>query len=64
MSMETNQQGLQIYSCNGQDGTIPVKRSQQHLGNSTFVEKYGCVVVEAQDVCILSALLTTFKDAS
>ena len=50
MSLETNQQGLQIYSCNGQNGTIPVKEDQQHLSNTTYVEKYGCVVIETQDV--------------
>ncbi len=50
MSLESNQQGLQIYSCNGQNGTIPVKSDQQHLKNTTYVEKYGCVVIETQDV--------------
>ena len=50
MSLETNMQGIQIYSCNGQDGTTPVKRSQQHAGNTTYLEQYGCVVIEAQDV--------------
>ncbi|EMC99907.1 hypothetical protein BAUCODRAFT_354698 [Baudoinia panamericana UAMH 10762] len=49
MSLESNQQGLQIYTCSGQNGTIPVKASQQHLANTTHVEKYGCIVIEAQD---------------
>lgn len=50
MSLETNQQGLQIYSCNGQNGTIPVKKDQQHIaGKTTYVEKYGCLVIETQD---------------
>ncbi|KAG8528276.1 uncharacterized protein KY384_007193 [Bacidia gigantensis] len=46
----TNQQSVQIYSCNGQNGTIGVKESQQHKsgGERTFVEKYGCVVIETQ----------------
>ena len=54
MDVSTNQQGLQIYSCNGQNGTIPVKPSQirrnsQVFGGGTkFVEKYGCLVVETQ----------------
>lgn len=54
MDLSTNQQGLQIYSCNGQNGTIPVKASQidrnsQVFGGGTkFVEKYGCLVVETQ----------------
>ncbi|KAF2720893.1 aldose 1-epimerase [Polychaeton citri CBS 116435] len=50
LSLETNQQGLQIYSCIGQNGTVPVKESQQHQsGNTTYVEKYGCIVIETQD---------------
>jgi aldose 1-epimerase len=52
MSLETNMQGTQIYTCNGQNGTIPVKKDQEHLSKPTFVEKYGCVVVEAQDVSL------------
>ena len=49
MSLSTNQQGLQIYTCGGQNGTIPVKADQQHLTNTTYVEKYGCIVIETQD---------------
>lgn len=51
MRVSTDQHGLQIYSCNGQKGTIPVKRTQQHgpAGNGTFVQKFGCVVIETQD---------------
>ncbi|MCJ1235346.1 hypothetical protein MMC14_003314 [Varicellaria rhodocarpa] len=48
MDIKTNQQSLQIYSCNGQNGSIPVKASQQHGPNTTYVEKYGCVVIETQ----------------
>lgn len=48
MEMKTNQQSLQIYSCDGQDGTIPVKRSQQHGNGTTYLEQYGCVVIEPQ----------------
>ncbi len=54
MDVSTNQQGLQIYSCNGQNGTIPVKPSQvqrnSHVygGGAKFVEKHGCLVVETQ----------------
>ena len=50
MSMETNMGNIQIYSCGGQNGTIPVKESQQHGDSTTYVEQYGCVVIEAQDV--------------
>jgi aldose 1-epimerase len=49
MDVRTNQQSLQIYSCVGQNGTIPVKQSQQHGGaEKTFVNKYGCLVIETQ----------------
>lgn len=54
LDIATNQQGLQIYSCNGQNGTIPVKPSQIARnvnatdGGAKFVNKYGCVVIETQ----------------
>ncbi|KAH8655896.1 aldose 1-epimerase [Xylariales sp. PMI_506] len=48
MHLETNQQGLQIYTCNTLDGTTPVKADQQHGLNSTY-EQYGCMVIETQD---------------
>ncbi|MCJ1414436.1 hypothetical protein MMC32_000762 [Xylographa parallela] len=43
LDIRTNQQSLQIYSCNNMNGTIPVKASQQHGSTTTYVEKYGCV---------------------
>ena len=52
MDLSTNQQGLQIYSCIGQNGTIPVKPSQVQRNNGTgakFVNKFGCIVIETQD---------------
>ena len=58
MDVSTNQQGLQIYSCNGQNGTIPVKQSQVRRNNNgtqgggggaKYVNKYGCIVIETQD---------------
>lgn len=53
MDVATNQQSLQIYSCNGQNGTIPVRQSQQRrnsniTGAAGFVNKYGCIVIETQ----------------
>lgn len=54
MDVSTNQQGLQIYSCNGQNGTIPVKPSQVRRnsdvygGGAKYVERHGCLVVETQ----------------
>lgn len=44
MDLRTNQESLQIYSCIGQNGTLPVKASQEHGGSTkTYVEKFGCV---------------------
>ncbi|KAI4170656.1 MAG: hypothetical protein LQ348_007071, partial [Seirophora lacunosa] len=48
LDIYTNQQSLQIYTCDNTDGTIPVKASQQHGRSRTYVEKYGCVVIETQ----------------
>ncbi|ETI25765.1 hypothetical protein G647_02539 [Cladophialophora carrionii CBS 160.54] len=53
LDVSTNQRGLQIYTCNGQNGTIPVKASQQTRNNGTqgaarFVNKHGCIVIETQ----------------
>ncbi|USW49082.1 Putative aldose 1-/Glucose-6-phosphate 1-epimerase, galactose mutarotase-like domain superfamily [Septoria linicola] len=50
LSVETDQDGIQIYTCVGQDGSIPVKQSQQHVqGKTQGVEKFGCIVIETQD---------------
>lgn len=50
LSVESNQQGIQLYSCNGENGTIAAKESQQHNGTyGTFYGKYGCLVIETQD---------------
>ncbi|KAL8726247.1 MAG: hypothetical protein Q9166_006835 [cf. Caloplaca sp. 2 TL-2023] len=48
MDLYTNQQSLQIYTCDNTNGTIPVKQSQQHAENTTYVQKYGCIVIETQ----------------
>jgi len=48
MDLATNQGGLQIYSCVGQNGTIGVKESQEHA-KDTMVQKYGCLVIETQN---------------
>ncbi|KAL8711800.1 MAG: hypothetical protein Q9225_007050 [Loekoesia sp. 1 TL-2023] len=48
LDIYTNQQSLQIYTCDNTNGTIPVKQSQQHAENTTYVEKYGCIVIETQ----------------
>lgn len=44
MTLKTNQQSLQIYSCNGQNGSIKAKASQGYAP----IEQYGCLVVEPQ----------------
>lgn len=58
MDVTTNQKALQIYTCNNQDGSLPVKPSQVSRniqGRSAAegppvqsVNKYGCVVVETE----------------
>ncbi|MCJ1460282.1 hypothetical protein MMC28_010661 [Mycoblastus sanguinarius] len=50
LDIKTNQQNLQIYTCDNLNGTIPVKQSQQHSTNGTtsYVPQYGCVVIETQ----------------
>ncbi|WEW54992.1 aldose 1-epimerase [Emydomyces testavorans] len=58
MLVSTNQKAIQIYSCNAQNGTLPVKPSQvqrnklENMGNKTHpvdtVQKYGCVVIEPE----------------
>lgn len=50
LDIRTNQQSLQIYTCDNLNGTIPVKKSQQHStnGSTTYVPQYGCVVIETQ----------------
>ena len=50
LDIKTNQQSLQIYTCDNMKGTIPVKKSQEHStnGSTTYVPKYGCIVIETQ----------------
>ncbi|EPS45670.1 hypothetical protein H072_338 [Dactylellina haptotyla CBS 200.50] len=48
LDIRTNQQSLQFYSCVGQTGTTPLKKSQQHGHKTAYVEKYGCAVIETQ----------------
>jgi aldose 1-epimerase len=53
MDLSTNQQGLQLYTCNGQNGTIPMKQSQQNRSRGDgdavkFVNKCACLVIETQ----------------
>ncbi|QSS60228.1 aldose 1-epimerase [Histoplasma capsulatum] len=55
MQVTTNQKAVQIYSCNNQNGTIPVKKSQTNRnkmeGGHEYVDvinKYGCIVIETE----------------
>ncbi|KAL8938448.1 MAG: hypothetical protein Q9216_003899 [Gyalolechia sp. 2 TL-2023] len=47
MDVFTNQQSLQVYTCDNTDGSVAVKASQRGRG-AGFVEKYGCIVIETQ----------------
>ncbi|KAI9706200.1 MAG: hypothetical protein M1820_004961 [Bogoriella megaspora] len=54
MDISTNQGGLQVYNCIGQNGTIPVKQSQQDRNKddkdaAKYINKYACIVFETQD---------------
>ncbi|KAA8626114.1 aldose 1-epimerase [Pyrenophora tritici-repentis] len=49
LDIYTDQEAFQMYSCPGQDGTIPYKSTQGAEGGSGLVPKYGCIVMEVQD---------------
>lgn len=51
LEVTSNQQAVQIYSCPGQDGSIPIKPSQEKRNNgkgAKNVNKYGCLVIEPE----------------
>lgn len=54
LEVATNQQAVQIYSCNGQNGTIPIKPSQAkknkdaNIDGAKGVNQYGCLVIEPE----------------
>ena len=48
LDVYTNQQSLQLYACDNLNGTIPVKASQQHGNSTSYVPKFGCLVIETQ----------------
>ena len=62
MSVKTNQQSIQFYSCIGQNGTIPVKRDQQHGNATRAVEKFGCVSATFGSRVARGPLLTDSAD--
>lgn len=54
LDVATNQRALQIYTCNGQNGTIRVKPSQEKRnqaagkGGVDVVNEHGCIVIETE----------------
>lgn len=46
----TNQQAVIVYTCNKLEGTIPLKKSQQHSkdGGTAYAMEHGCVAIETQ----------------
>ncbi|PRP86087.1 aldose 1-epimerase [Planoprotostelium fungivorum] len=48
VSIETNQNAFQVYSCNGMNGSIPLKSTQRSSLNRKTVPKYGCLVMEVE----------------
>lgn len=44
----TDQDALQIYSCNNQNGSVPLKATQGTPTNS-MLQHWGCVVIEVED---------------
>lgn len=70
LAVETNQGGIQLYACVSQNGSIKVKKSQQHIaGEDVGVPAFGCLVIETQDVslradCGLRTSLTRARSGS
>ncbi|KAA8646427.1 hypothetical protein EYZ11_000281 [Aspergillus tanneri] len=54
LEVASNQQAVQIYSCNGQNGTIPIKPSQakknqeEKIEGAKAINKHGCIVIEPE----------------
>jgi aldose 1-epimerase len=48
----TDQDAFQVYTCNFQDGTTPLKKTQGFFGDAKHprtIQKYGCLVMEVQE---------------
>lgn len=45
----SDQEAIQIYSCDGQNGTLTLKKTQGLDGRERTVPQYGCVVMEVED---------------
>ena len=48
LDVKTNQQSLQIYTCDNLNGTIVAKTDQQHGNETTTYGQFGCIVIETQ----------------
>ncbi|PKS08749.1 hypothetical protein jhhlp_004802 [Lomentospora prolificans] len=52
LDIYSDQEAVQLYSCNFQDGGMPLKKTQGFFDNPDFprtIPKYGCVVIEVQE---------------
>ncbi|KAK1772669.1 galactose mutarotase-like domain-containing protein [Phialemonium atrogriseum] len=52
LDVYTDQEAFQMYSCNGQNGSLTLKTTQGLFDNPKFprtIPKYGCVVLEVED---------------
>ncbi|KAI9659221.1 MAG: hypothetical protein M1831_003803 [Alyxoria varia] len=45
----TDQEAFQVYTCNTENGTTPIKGTQGAEGRARTVPQFGCVVMEVQD---------------
>ncbi|ORX95099.1 galactose mutarotase-like domain-containing protein [Clohesyomyces aquaticus] len=45
----SDQEAFQVYSCGGQNGTLPIKSTQGLDSRPRVVEQYGCIVMEVED---------------
>ena len=48
----SDQEAFQLYSCNGQNGSMALKQTQGLFNNTKFprtIPQYGCVVLEVED---------------
>lgn len=52
LSVYSDQDAYQVYTCSGMDGSMPLKKTQGLDGNSKFprtIPKYGCIVMEVEE---------------
>ncbi|KAH7040640.1 diphthamide biosynthesis protein 1 [Microdochium trichocladiopsis] len=52
LDIYSDQEAFQVYSCNGQNGTVALKKDQGLFDNADFprtIPQYGCMVLEVED---------------